>query len=164
MSNLKKALYTLLHDQFETATDLEVDSYDGIYVDYIVSALIEKNGLTCPYKNYSSTRHCKSNTEKCKEGLKITCGIEEEEVWKNFMDINLNGQIYGELPSRGKVASDGEKARNCVCGGRCYVSYDEEKLYRVDCERCGILTAFRASSLDRAIKIWNDIMPTAIGA
>jgi len=68
------------------------------------------------------------------------------------------------MPSRGKMTSDGEKAKkhNSVCGGRCYVHYDENRLYRVECEKCGTLVIFKTSSLDLAIKIWND-MPDAIG-
>jgi hypothetical protein len=70
---------------------------------------------------------------------------------------------YDKLPARGKITSDGEKTRDCACGGRCYVFYDEDRIYRVDCEHCGTIVVFKSSSQDRAIKIWNDIIPTAIG-
>jgi len=72
--------------------------------------------------------------------------------------------IYGyeELSSRGKIASDGEETRKCNCGGRCYVFYDEDRQYHVECENCGTIVAFKTKSQDWAIKIWND-MPTAIG-
>ncbi len=70
---------------------------------------------------------------------------------------------YNKLPTRGKITSDGEKTRNCACGGRCYVFYDEDRTYRVDCEHCGVIVTFKSSSQDKAIKIWNDIIPTAIG-
>jgi Fe2+ or Zn2+ uptake regulation protein len=69
---------------------------------------------------------------------------------------------YDELPSRGKVTADGEKTKNHACGGRCYVFYDENRQYHVECEKCGTLVTFKARSLDWAIKIWND-MPDAIG-
>jgi hypothetical protein len=72
---------------------------------------------------------------------------------------------YDELPTRGKVSSDGEQTKkhgNSVCGGRCYVFYDENKTYRVNCEKCGTLVTYKARSLDWAIKIWND-MPDVIG-
>lgn len=78
----------LLYDQFETVTCLEVDAHDETYIDYIVSGLIEKNGLICPFKNYGSGYYCKLTTEKCKDvGLKIDCGIEKEKVWRHFMRI-----------------------------------------------------------------------------
>lgn len=71
---------------------------------------------------------------------------------------------YDSLPSRGKETSDGEKTKNhgITCGGRCYVFYDEQGKYHVECEHCGWLVAFRTSSLDLAIRIWND-MPDVIG-
>lgn len=71
---------------------------------------------------------------------------------------------YDKLPSRGKEASDGEKTKNHgeSCGGRCYVFYDESRQYHVECEKCGWLVAFKTTSQDRAIKIWND-MPDCIG-
>lgn len=70
---------------------------------------------------------------------------------------------YDKLPTRGKITSDGEKARDCACGGRCYVFYDEDRTYRVDCERCGTIVVFKSTSQDSAIKIWNEIIPSAIG-
>ena len=70
---------------------------------------------------------------------------------------------YDKLPTRGKLTSDGEKTRNCACCGRCYVFYDEDRTYRVDCEHCGMIITFKSSSQDKAIKIWNDIIPTAVG-
>lgn len=71
---------------------------------------------------------------------------------------------YDKMPSRGKETSDGEKIKNhgISCGGRCYVHYDENRVYRVECEKCGNLVSFKTSSLDLAIKLWND-MPDAIG-
>lgn len=71
---------------------------------------------------------------------------------------------YDKLPSRGKEASDGEKTKNhgISCGGRCYVFYDENRWYHVECEKCGTLVKYRTNSLDLAIKIWND-MPDIVG-
>ena len=69
---------------------------------------------------------------------------------------------FEDLPLRGKVTSDGEEARKCTCGGRCYVFYDEDRQYHIECENCGTVVNFTSSNLDRAIKFWND-MPTALG-
>lgn len=71
---------------------------------------------------------------------------------------------YDKLPMRGKVTSDGEKTKKhgISCGGRCYVFYDENEQYHVECENCGTLVNYKARSLDLAIKRWND-MPDAIG-
>ena len=71
---------------------------------------------------------------------------------------------FDKLPSRGKETSDGEKAKNhgVTCGGRCYVFYDEDRQYHVECESCGVIVVYKSRSLDLAIKIWND-MPDAIG-
>lgn len=89
MSNLKKALSTLLYDQFETVLDLEVDASDEAYIDSIILALIEKNESNCPFKIYGSTYSCKLTADKCKDiGFKVDCGNEEEKIWKHFMDIN----------------------------------------------------------------------------
>ena len=62
---------------------------------------------------------------------------------------------YNELPSRGKSTSDGEKTRDCHCGGRCYVFYDESERYHVECERCGEVAKYKTNSADKAIKVWN---------
>ncbi|MFA5385083.1 MAG: hypothetical protein WC364_10540 [Eubacteriales bacterium] len=70
---------------------------------------------------------------------------------------------YDKLPTRGKETSEGEKTRkHALCGGRCYVFYDENRRYRVECENCGTLKKFRADGLDLAIKKWNDMLD-AIG-
>jgi len=71
---------------------------------------------------------------------------------------------YDKLPNRGKETSCGEKTKRhgISCGGRCYVSYDENRWYTVHCENCGEIAKFRTNSMDWAIKIWND-MPDAIG-
>lgn len=66
---------------------------------------------------------------------------------------------YDELPSRGKETSDGVKTQKhgVFCCGRCWVGYDENKTYRVECENCGTLVMYTADSHDQAIKIWNCI-------
>jgi hypothetical protein len=71
---------------------------------------------------------------------------------------------YDKLPSRGKITSDGEetKRHGTSCGGRCYVFYDEDRQYHVECENCGTIVTFKTTSLDMAIKIWND-MPNVVG-
>ncbi len=42
---------------------------------------------------------------------------------------------YEELPSRGKETSDEIKVKRhgVYCYGRCWVGYDENKTYRVEC-------------------------------
>jgi len=62
---------------------------------------------------------------------------------------------YDEWPTRGKETSEDEKMRNCICGGRTYTSYRENRLYVVLCEKCGERNKFRTSSMDEAIKLWN---------
>jgi len=71
---------------------------------------------------------------------------------------------YDKLPTRGKEASDGvrTKKHGTTCGGRCYVFYDEARTYHVECEKCGTIVTYKTTSLDMAIKIWND-MPDAVG-
>lgn len=87
MSNLKKALYVLLNDISDSA-DLEIRASDEIFVDYIINALIEKNEMTCPFKNYDCIGHCKANHIGCVEGLDIDCNREREDIWKEFIGIN----------------------------------------------------------------------------
>lgn len=87
MSNLKKALYVLLYDQFNS-TDLESDDSDETYIDYIIAALIEKNERVCPFKNYDCIGDCKVNQISCTEALNIDCNRETEDIWKDFIDID----------------------------------------------------------------------------
>ena len=86
ISNLSKALTTLLYDQYD-CPDVDWDSDEETLVEYIIQALIEKNEDICPFKNYSSEGICKTSTEKCKEGLKVDCGREFEGIWKEFIKI-----------------------------------------------------------------------------
>jgi transcription elongation factor Elf1 len=64
---------------------------------------------------------------------------------------------YDELPSRGKVTAFGEKTKNHKCSGKCYVFYDEDRNYHVECEHCGTVASYKTNSLDSAIEIWNDM-------
>ncbi|WP_147564681.1 hypothetical protein [Clostridium tyrobutyricum] len=86
MSNLKKALYVLLYDQYDTG-DLEVRDSDETYINCIVNALIKKNGKICPFKSYDCIGHCKVNHIGCVEGLNVDCDREYEDIWKDFIGI-----------------------------------------------------------------------------
>ena len=86
-TNLQKALAVLLYDQFD-CPDVEAGFDDDIMVDYIISALIEKNENICPFKNYMAEPYCKRSIEKCGTGLMIDCGEEPEFVWKEFIGVN----------------------------------------------------------------------------
>ena len=85
-SNLKKAIFVLLYDQFDIP-DMEEDCSDSSYVDYIINALIEKNENRCPFKCYDCIGHCKINHIGCAEGLTIDCSREHEDIWKDFIGI-----------------------------------------------------------------------------
>ncbi|MCC5439512.1 hypothetical protein AL714_07675 [Clostridium botulinum] len=85
-SNLKKAIFVLLYDQFDTP-DMGESFSDSSYVDYIINALIEKNKNRCPFKCYDCIGHCKNNTIGCVEGLTADCTKEIEEIWKDFIGI-----------------------------------------------------------------------------
>ena len=65
---------------------------------------------------------------------------------------------YVKMPSRGKITSDGEWAKDCGCGGKAYVFYDEDATYNVECENCGTVLRLITSSLDGAIKFWNNTL------
>ena len=54
-----------------------------------------------------------------------------------------------------RITSYGVWIRDCQCGGRCCVFYDEDRQYRVECEYCGTVDKFEAPSFDEAIRIWN---------
>jgi Fe2+ or Zn2+ uptake regulation protein len=62
---------------------------------------------------------------------------------------------FDALPSRGKITADGEETQKHNCGGRCYIFYDENAKYHVECETCGVVKEIKARSLDSAIRIWN---------
>lgn len=90
VSNLKKAIFALLYDQYDIP-DIELRDSDNTYVDYIVQALIEKNNIICPYKNYDCIENCESCTENCNgDELSIDCGKAIDEVWKGFIGIETN--------------------------------------------------------------------------
>lgn len=85
-SNLKKAIFVLLYDQFDIP-DMEGGCSDSSYIDYIIDALIEKNENRCPYKCYDCIGKCKNNMLNCADGLKFDCNKEIEEIWKDFIGI-----------------------------------------------------------------------------
>ena len=86
ISNLSKALAVLLYDQFD-CPDVEAGECDDTFVEYIIYALIEKNGNVCPYKNYSSEHSCKYYKESCEEGLYFDCEREPYDAWKDIIGI-----------------------------------------------------------------------------
>ena len=86
-SNLQKSLAVLLYDQFN-CPDIEVGESDETMVEYIISALIEKNENICPFKNYMSQTFCKAYKSECENGLTIDCGADVELVWKEFIRID----------------------------------------------------------------------------
>ena len=67
------------------------------------------------------------------------------------------GLNYDKLPTRGKITSDGEQVKNCVCGGRRYVEYEEARLYHIFCESCDLEAWKKCNSLDEAIKHFNEL-------
>ena len=66
---------------------------------------------------------------------------------------------YDKLPTE---ASDGRKQKAGISCGGGVTFLDEDCKYHVECENCGTLVSFKTTSLDMAIKLWND-MPDAIG-
>jgi len=84
--NLKKAIFTLLYEQFDIP-DMQEDDSDSSYVDNIIYALIEKNENRCPFKCYDCIGECKYNMTRCADGMKFDCDKEIEEIWKNFIGI-----------------------------------------------------------------------------
>lgn len=84
-NNFKKAVFMLLHDQFDVP-DLNLDDSDESFVDSIVYTLIEQNENLCPYKIYSCSSVCKNSTE-CTNELKLNCSKEAEDVWREFIEI-----------------------------------------------------------------------------
>lgn len=85
-SNLKKAIFVLLYDQFDIP-DMEEECSDSSYVDYIINALIESNENRCPFKYYDCIGNCKNNTIGCEGGWVVKCNKEIEEIWKDFIGI-----------------------------------------------------------------------------
>lgn len=89
VSNLKKALFVLLYDQHDIP-DMELESCDDTYIEYIIAALIDKNEKICPFKNYDCIGNCKTNMIGCADGFAgITdgCNREIENVWEDFIGI-----------------------------------------------------------------------------
>ncbi len=83
---LKKALFALLYDQFDIP-DMELNNSEETYIDYIISALIEKNENKCPFKCYDCIGKCSDNRIGCVNGLLFSCDREIEEVWREFINI-----------------------------------------------------------------------------
>ena len=75
-------------DELQELFDGKQIVYRVVTVDYIISALIEKNENICPFKNYMAEPYCKRSIEKCETGLMIDCGEEPEFAWKEFIRIN----------------------------------------------------------------------------
>lgn len=86
-SNLRKAIFALLKDKYDTP-DLELNSSEDYYIDIIIDALIEENEKTCPFKNYGCIDSCKYCNEKCEDGLNVDCERELQEVWREFAEID----------------------------------------------------------------------------
>ena len=86
-SDLKKALFTFLYDQYDLP-DLETNESDDSFIDNIISALIQSNGETCPYKNYDCIGKCEFSQIGCMDGLNIDCGKDAEGIWKAFIGID----------------------------------------------------------------------------
>ena len=84
ISDLKKAIYVLLYDLIDTY-NLALDDSDEDYIDRIITALIDKNENTCPYKNYSCVHHCKCKKPICEDGTELVCSRELEDVWREFI-------------------------------------------------------------------------------
>ncbi len=86
-SNLKKAIYVLLYDQYDIP-DMDINCDEEAYIDYVIDALIQKNDNICPFKNYSCEGICNKSNKKCYEGLDIDCNRDKEEVWKEFIKVD----------------------------------------------------------------------------
>lgn len=86
-SNLKKAIYVLLYDQFDIP-DMDINCDEEAYIDYVIDALIQKNDNICPFKSYDCIGHCKVNHIGCAKGLKFDCNREIEEAWREFIKID----------------------------------------------------------------------------
>lgn len=86
-SNLKKAIYVLLYDQFDIP-DMDVNCDEEAYIDYVIDALIQKNDNICPFKNYNCEGVCSKSIEECNQGIYIDCGRDKEKVWKEFIEID----------------------------------------------------------------------------
>ena len=89
VSELNKAIFTLLYDQYD-CPDVTPDDYDDTFVDYIINILAGENGSVCPFKNYSMEKLCEHSTINCLnchgKYLDIDCGTENEDVWRKFIN------------------------------------------------------------------------------
>lgn len=79
--------------------------------------------------------------------------INQEKAIEGLDDLKMD---YDNLPARGVVTNDGTVAKNHYsCNGRVYISYEENRLYAVRCENCGVVEMFKTTSLEDAILHWN---------
>lgn len=86
VSELNKAIFTLLYDQYD-CPDMRITDSDETFVEYIAYALSKKNGYTCPFKNYDCQHICNEHTTNCDgDELTIDCGREREGVWREFIN------------------------------------------------------------------------------
>lgn len=86
MSNkFKNAVYGLL-DSLTDTVDLEANDDEEYFIDAIVEVLIQRNGDTCPYKNYGSEVHCQNRDNCGRDRFDIDCNKEKEEVWNDFLE------------------------------------------------------------------------------
>lgn len=84
---LDKAIFTLLYTQFD-CPEVTQNGLEDDFTTYIIYALIEKEGDTCPFKNYSCEKLCKNYTESCLTvDLRANCSREMEAVWREFINI-----------------------------------------------------------------------------
>ena len=86
--DLNQALAVLLYDQYDCPDAFENLGNEKILIEYIIYALIEKNGKTCPFKNYSCLGSCEEANESCEIGLEIDCDRELEDIWEDFIFSN----------------------------------------------------------------------------
>lgn len=97
-SNLKKAIFALLYDQYDVP-DIELKDSDNTYIDYIIGVLIEKNESICPFKGYDCIGHCEVNSVGCVNGLNADCDRNLESIWRDFIGIESKDEInaiYGK--------------------------------------------------------------------
>ncbi len=84
ISNLKKAVYVLLNDQYDVP-DLDLRDSSNSYIDSIIGVLIEKNENICPYKNYGCIEGCNTKKSNCIAVLNADCNRELEDIWRDFI-------------------------------------------------------------------------------
>lgn len=124
VSNLKKAIFALLYDQYDVP-DIELRDSDNTYIDYILGALIEKNENICPYKNYDCIGHCDVNNIGCADGIKVDCNRELEEIWRDFIDIENEEGMNKEKPYSDEDYTNAKKQGLVLDNWNDYTKYYE---------------------------------------